>query len=59
MRRQPGYALATILILLGVAMFSGAAIVTVSTLESKISASQKEGLDAYYVAEAGIESSLW
>lgn len=59
MIRQPGYALATILILLGVAMFSGAAIVTVSTLEAKISASQKEGIDAYYVAESGVEDSLW
>lgn len=57
--RQPAYALATILILLGVAMFSGAAIVTTSTLESKISVSQREGVDAFYVAEAGINDAIW
>ena len=34
--RQKAYALATILILLGVAMFGAGAIVTISTLDSKI-----------------------
>lgn len=57
--KKPGYALATILILLGVAMFSAAAIVTTSTLESKISVSQRDGISAYYVAEAGVEDALW
>lgn len=58
-RRQSGYALATILVLLGVAMFGAGAIVTISGLESKISRSQKEGVSAYYAAEAGIQVGLW
>ena len=57
--RKPGFALATILILLGVALFSAGAVVTVSGLESKISVSEREGIDAYYIAEAGIDDALW
>lgn len=54
-----GYALATILILLGVCMFGAAALVTISVLESKISKSQTESTVAYYVAEAGVHDALW
>lgn len=57
--RRSGYALATVVILLGVAMFGAAAIVTISRLESKISRSQQEGVSAYYVAEAGVQDALW
>lgn len=57
--RKPGYALATILILLGVALFGVGAIISVSGLESKISRSHEEGVKAYYVAEAGVEDGLW
>lgn len=56
---KPAYALATILVLLGVAMFSIGGIITISTLESKIARSQKEGVSAYYAAEAGIQYGLW
>jgi hypothetical protein len=54
-----GYALATILILLGVCMFGAAALVTISVLESKISRSQTESTVAYYVAEAGVHDAVW
>lgn len=57
--RPKGYALATILILLGVAMFGMAAIITISTIESKISRSQSLGMRAYYAAEAGMEDAIW
>ena len=40
-------------------MFGAGAVVTISTLESKISRSQQEGTTAYYVAEAGIKDALW
>ncbi|HSI20603.1 MAG TPA: hypothetical protein VLA04_02770 [Verrucomicrobiae bacterium] len=56
---QKGYALATILILLGVCMFGAAALVTISILESKISRSHVEGTVAYYVAEAGVTDAVW
>jgi hypothetical protein len=61
LRLQPqrGYALATILILLGVCMFGAAALVTISILESRISRSQQEGTVAYYVAEAGVNDAMW
>ncbi len=59
LRTHRGYALATILILLGVCMFGAAALITVSTLESKISRSQTEGTVAYYVAESGIQDGIW
>ena len=58
-RNKPGFALATVLILLSVALFSAGAVITVSGLESKISVSEREGIDAYYVAEAGIDDALW
>ncbi len=57
--RRPAYALATVLILMGVALFGVGAIITISTLESKIANSQREGITAYYVAEAGVEDALW
>ena len=59
MAKKPAYALATILILLGIAMFGAGALITVSSLESKISLSEKEGVTAYYVAEAGVQNALW
>lgn len=59
MQHKSGYALATILILLGIALFGASALITVSTLESKISLSEKEGVTAYYVAEAGVENAQW
>lgn len=58
-RTQRGYALGTILILLGVCMFGAAALVSISILESKISRSQLEGTVAYYVAEAGVTDAVW
>ena len=57
--KPKGYALATVLILMGVMLFGVGAIITVSTLESKISRSHQEGARAYYVAEAGIVDALW
>ena len=53
-KQRPGYALATILILLGVGLFGVGALVSISALESKISRSQREGITAYYAADAGI-----
>ncbi len=58
-KRKPGYALATILVLLGVSMFGVGALITVSTLESKISRSQQESVTAYYVSEGGVQDALW
>ena len=57
--RRPGYALATVLVLLGVAMFGIGALVSVSALESKISRSQQESVSAYYVADAGLADAMW
>jgi len=57
--RKPGYALATILILMGVALFGIGALVTTSTLEAKISRSQVEGTSSYYVADAGMADAVW
>lgn len=51
--------MATVLILLGVALFGVGAIVTLSTLESKISRSQQEGVTAYHIAESGIQEAIW
>jgi hypothetical protein len=59
LRRRPGYALATILVLMGVALFGVGALVSISGLESRISFSQREGLNAYSVAEAGQSEALW
>jgi hypothetical protein len=59
MRPRKGYALATILVLLGVCMFGAAALITISILESRISRSQIEGTVAYYVAEAGVNDAVW
>ncbi len=53
-RQKSGYALATILILLGVGLFGVGALVSISALEAKISRSQREGITAYYAADAGI-----
>ena len=58
-KSKKGYALATVLILLGVALFGMGSIVTISTLESKISRSQQEGITAYQIAEAGAQDGLW
>jgi Tfp pilus assembly protein PilX len=52
--RKKGYALATILILMGVSLFGVGALVSISALEAKISRSQREGITAYYAADAGI-----
>lgn len=57
--QKPAYALATILVLLGVCLFGVGALVTVGSLESKISRSQSEGVTAYYVAEAGVADAMW
>ena len=57
--KKPGYALATILVLLGVILFAVGASISVSILESKISRSEQEGIRAYYVAEAGVNDALW
>jgi hypothetical protein len=57
--QRSGYALATVLVLLGVALFGVGALVTISGLEAKIYRSNAEGIKAYYVAEAGVEDGLW
>jgi Tfp pilus assembly protein PilX len=57
--KKPAYALATILILLGVVLFAVGALVSTSTLESKISRSNSEGVRAYYAAESGVEDAFW
>jgi Tfp pilus assembly protein PilX len=59
MKQHKGYALVTILILLGVCMFGATALMTISILESKISKSQTEGDVAYYAAEAGVNDAIW
>lgn len=53
------YALATILILMGVALFGVGALVTISGLETRISRSQQEGVSAYYAADAGMSDAVW
>jgi hypothetical protein len=58
-RSTPAYALATVLILMSVILFAAGSMITVSTLESKISRSEQEGTRAYYVAEAGVQDALW
>jgi hypothetical protein len=58
-RKRPGYALATILVLMGVAIFGIGALVSITGLETRISYSQREGLNAYSVAEAGQAEALW
>ncbi len=58
-QKRRGYALATILILLGVALFGASAMVTISTIERKIAYSQQEGITAYMVAEAAHSEALW
>ena len=56
---RPAYALATILVLLGVALFGVGALVTISSLEAKVARSQQEGVTAYYVADSGVADALW
>lgn len=56
--KRNSYALATMLILMGVALFGVGALVTISGLEAKISRSQREGITAYYAADAGIVHSV-
>ena len=56
---KKAFALATVLVLLGVALFGVGALVTVSSLEAKISRSQMEGIGAYYAADAGAADALW
>ncbi len=56
---RPAYALATILILMGVVLFGAGALVTISTIERKIAYSQQEGITAYMVAEAAHSEALW
>jgi Tfp pilus assembly protein PilX len=57
--QRPGYALATMLILVGVALFAVGALVAISGLERRISTSQQEGIRSYYVADAGMSDALW
>jgi hypothetical protein len=57
--RPKGYALATVLVLLGASLIGVASLVTISTLESKIAVSQQGGVNAYYAAEAGEYVGLW
>jgi hypothetical protein len=46
------------LILMGVSLFGVGALVTISGLEAKISRSQKEGITAYYAADAGVVHAI-
>lgn len=56
---RKAYALATVLVLLGVSLFGVGAVVAISGLETKIARSQLEGTTAYYAADAGIADALW
>lgn len=58
-KSRKGFALATVLVLLGVALFGVGALVSVSSLEAKIARSQGEGLAAYYVADSGMADAVW
>ncbi len=56
---RKAYALATVLVLLGVSLFGVGAVVAISGLETKIARSQLEGTTAYYAADAGITDAIW
>lgn len=56
--KSKAFALATTLVLLGVVLIGASTVLSVSRIESKISRSQKEGIQAYYVAEAGIQYAI-
>jgi|GEM_PF-4470928 len=57
--KKPAYALATVLVLMGVALFGVGALVTTTNLSAKISRSQLEGTTAYYAADAGMSDAIW
>ena len=57
--KKRGFALATTLVLLGVVLIGAGSILTISRIEARISRSQKESLQAYYVAEAGVQNAIW
>lgn len=57
--QKRGFALATTLVLLAVALIGMGGLLTISRIEARISRSQKEGVQAYYVAEAGAQRAIW
>lgn len=57
--KEKGFALATALILLGVVLIGSANIISIGRIEARISRSQKESIEAYYVAESGIQNAIW
>lgn len=56
---QKGMALITTLIFVFILVTFGAALLTMTSNDSKLSTLQKESTRAFYLAETGIEKSLW
>jgi len=59
MTRKPAFALATILVLLGVSMFALTAVISIANLESRISQSNINGVQAYFAAESIAQQAGW
>lgn len=59
LKAKKGFALATTLILLGVVLIGVSGLLSVAKIEARISRSQKESVQAYYVAEAGVQNAIW
>lgn len=58
-RQKRGFALITTLVLLSVVFIAVSGLLAITKTESRISRSQKESVQAYYVAEAGIQNAIW
>lgn len=59
LKTNEGFALATTLILLGVVLIAVSGLLAIAKIEARISRSQKESVQAYYIAEAGVQNALW
>jgi len=57
--QKRGFALITTLVLLSVVFIAVSGLLAITKTESRISRSQKESVQAYYVAEAGIQNAIW
>ncbi|MDD5626795.1 MAG: hypothetical protein PHW01_02160 [Patescibacteria group bacterium] len=56
---RSGFALITIILILGVLLLVGATFFTLVTLERRISLSQGSAFETYYLAEAGINEAVY
>lgn len=57
--QKRGFALITTLVLLSVVFIAVSGLLAITKTELRISRSQKESVQAYYVAEAGIQNAIW